>query len=848
MEPNKNSNNQSGMDFTYPNLSGDAGSQDDTANANNGQNGSAANSNPATASSTDSSASSNNDQALGTQTGSPNRLQSTPPAHAAQPVDNTVSNSEQNNKMSSPPSSNTNLPPSTPKSAGESGSGSPSNKETKTETEESKSKGGSPLKALASKLSGLKDEFIEDSGKGANDNNYKDKNEKSDTKQQDMGKSPMQSQLASQPKQNSQKSQTPSQDSSSVAVNPPPGKFGNKNATTPLSSQSVQSTPVESGTDQSIKDSGSALQGVNPPDSNTMGSANLGGPTQNVVSPSAQDSSKASEEGLPQVKNTETKDENVQNPVNTNQQVVNKGQSPQPSNSSENSGTQDAQGSTGATDVSVLMGTPASSQTQQGNQTVVDSSQQKKEDSSDKQKASAVSSSGHESNNSPNTESASNNATNSTGPAVGLAGNVSTGSMAANVTEDGFNSTQSSEQSQISSQPKQPSNIEPKKEVDQNENSSQGETPETDTVSKTEEGAPAVTAGSYPYSIHQLLDLVVERDASDLHISKGYPVMLRVDGSLVNVNQAVVQEEHTQDLILPVLPEQKKELLEVNREVDLAYAHKEDARFRINAYYQQQSLAAAFRLIPNKIRTIDELKLPQVYHQLANLRQGLVLVTGPTGSGKSTTLAAVINEINQTRPDHIITIEDPIEYVFPKGKAMVDQRELHEDTHSWEIALKSALRQDPDVILVGEMRDYDTISSAITLAETGHLVFATLHTNSASQTIDRIIDVFPEHQQSQVRSQLSNVIEAVVAQRLLPLDKGGRTAVSEIMIATPAIRNLIREAKTHQIDNVIRTSADIGMISLEHSLVKLVREGGINMEKAQEYAVHPEEVVRLMKG
>lgn len=357
---------------------------------------------------------------------------------------------------------------------------------------------------------------------------------------------------------------------------------------------------------------------------------------------------------------------------------------------------------------------------------------------------------------------------------------------------------------------------------------------------------PLVSSGRY--SIQQLLDLVIERDASDLHITVGYPVMVRIDGKMQKINEDIVTVEMANELILPVLPEQKKELLEVNREVDLAYSHEESARFRINAYYQQESLAAAFRLIPNKIRSLDELKMPPVYHQLAKLKQGLVLVTGPTGSGKSTTLASILQEINMTRHDHIITIEDPVEYVFPKAVAMVDQREMHEDTHSWEIALKSALRQDPDVLLVGEMRDYETISAAITLAETGHLVFATLHTNSASQTIDRIIDVFPEHQQSQIRSQLSHVIEAVVAQRLIPLTSGGRIAVSEIMIANPAVKNLIREAKTHQLDNVIRTSADIGMVSLEHSLVKLVRENLITMDMAQEYAVHPEEVVRLLKS
>lgn len=352
----------------------------------------------------------------------------------------------------------------------------------------------------------------------------------------------------------------------------------------------------------------------------------------------------------------------------------------------------------------------------------------------------------------------------------------------------------------------------------------------------------------YPYTIDQLLDIVVERDASDLHITVGYPAMIRVDGALVNVTEELVTPSQAVDLVLPVLPEQKKELLDVNREVDLAYPHRQDARFRINAYYQKQTLAAAFRLIPNMIRSIDDLNLPQIYHKITKLKQGLVLVTGPTGSGKSTTLAAIIQEINETRPDHIITIEDPVEYVFPKARSMVDQRELHEDTHSWEIALRSALRQDPDVMLVGEMRDYETIASAITLAETGHLVFATLHTNSAAQTLDRIVDVFPEHQQSQIRSQLSNTVEAVIAQRLIPLQRGGRAAVSEIMIATPAIRNLIREAKTHQIDNVIRTSADVGMISLEHTLVRMVRENLITMERAMEYAVHPEEIVRLMKS
>lgn len=354
----------------------------------------------------------------------------------------------------------------------------------------------------------------------------------------------------------------------------------------------------------------------------------------------------------------------------------------------------------------------------------------------------------------------------------------------------------------------------------------------------------------YPLNINKILDIAIERNASDIQISVGYPVMIRIDGSLIAVNEHIVSPLNAEELIMPVLSEQKKELLEVNREVDLAYSplHSAEARFRINAYYSKGNLTAAFRLIPSKIRTIEELMLPPIYNQLIKMGQGLVLVTGPTGHGKSTTLAAMLQSINMTRSVHMITIEDPIEYMFQPSKAVIDQREMHDDTHSWTVALKSALRQDPDVILVGEMRDYETIASTITLAETGHLVFATLHTNSASQTVDRIIDVFPENQQAQIRTQLANILEAVVAQRLIPIEGGGRRAVSEIMLGNPAVRNLIREGKTHQIDNVIRTSSDIGMVSLEQSLVKLVRDGLITMERAQEYAVHPEEVVRLLKS
>jgi twitching motility protein PilT len=359
-----------------------------------------------------------------------------------------------------------------------------------------------------------------------------------------------------------------------------------------------------------------------------------------------------------------------------------------------------------------------------------------------------------------------------------------------------------------------------------------------------------ITEGSTHGHIDEYLRLAVEKNASDLHISVGYPPIIRVDGTLQNLNEQIITPQDAEDLVLPILSDEKKELLEVNREIDLAYLYQGDksARFRINAYFTMKNLAAAFRLIPSRVKTIEELLLPQIYHKFAQLKQGLILVTGPTGHGKSTTLAAILEDVNTTRYSHIVTIEDPIEYVFQGKKSLIDQREMNDDTHSWSIALRSALRQDPDVILVGEMRDYETIAAAITLAETGHLVFATLHTNNTAQTIDRIIDVFPENQQPQIRSQLSNILEAVVAQRLVPLDKGGRRAVSEILIANPAVRNLIRESKTHQIDNVIRTSADVGMVSLERSLVNLIREGGISVQKAQEYSIYPEEILRLLKS
>ena len=351
---------------------------------------------------------------------------------------------------------------------------------------------------------------------------------------------------------------------------------------------------------------------------------------------------------------------------------------------------------------------------------------------------------------------------------------------------------------------------------------------------------------SAKYDILGLLQFVVDKGASDLHIVVGYPPMVRIDGKLQKVGNNVLTAEQTKQFAYKVLTEDKQEILEVNREVDLAYAYKNIARFRINAYYSKNNIAIAFRLIPKRIRTMEELRLPDVYKRLVELEQGFVLVTGPTGSGKSTTLASILQEINLKYPKHILTLEDPIEYVYSPAVATVTQREMGKDTMSWASALRAALRQDPDVVLVGEMRDLETIAAAITTAETGHLVFATLHTNSAAQTVDRMINVFPSEQQGEVRAQLAQCLQAVIAQRLVPIKGGGRRAVSEIMFATDAVRNLIREGKTHQLDNIIRTSSDLGMITMEKSLAALVKQGLVDLDEAANYATSPDELQRLI--
>lgn len=348
-------------------------------------------------------------------------------------------------------------------------------------------------------------------------------------------------------------------------------------------------------------------------------------------------------------------------------------------------------------------------------------------------------------------------------------------------------------------------------------------------------------------TMHNLLELVVSRTASDLHLIAGVPPMLRIDGELVAVaGESPLTPERIDRLLKSVMAAEQIEQLTVNKELDFSLSFSERARFRVNAYTQKQTVAAAFRSIPLEIPEIDALGLPPILHTFTSLRQGLILVTGPTGHGKSTTLASILDEINTNFSEHIVTIEDPIEFVIRPKRSIISQREMNNDTHSWAVALRSVLREDPDVVLVGEMRDYETIAAALTVAETGHLVFATLHTNSASQTVDRVVDVFPSEQQDQIKLQLSNVLEAVISQRLIPGISGGRLVAHELMLATTAIKTAIREGKTHQIDSIIQTSSEAGMNTLEASLATMVRDGKITMETAKTFAIRPEQLSRLV--
>lgn len=349
--------------------------------------------------------------------------------------------------------------------------------------------------------------------------------------------------------------------------------------------------------------------------------------------------------------------------------------------------------------------------------------------------------------------------------------------------------------------------------------------------------------------IEVLLEEVVRRRASDLHLQVGLPPMLRIDGSLTPIiGFNPLDEQVVEALIFAVLDQDQRQILLKDKEFDFSFAFGTLGRFRVNAYHERGNLAAALRLIPNEIKTVTELGLPNVVMGFADYPRGLVLITGPTGSGKSTTLAALLDRINSERQQHIITIEDPIEFTHKSKKSAVVQREVHYDTYSFSAALRSSLRQDPDVVLIGEMRDLETISAAITIAETGHLVFATLHTNSASQSVDRMIDVFPPHQQAQIRAQLSNILMAICSQRLIPAIGGGRVVAAEVLVTNPAVRNIIREGKTHQLDAVIQTSVDQGMQTMDRTLVSLVQSGTVTYDSAREVAVDLTEFERLMRG
>ena len=349
--------------------------------------------------------------------------------------------------------------------------------------------------------------------------------------------------------------------------------------------------------------------------------------------------------------------------------------------------------------------------------------------------------------------------------------------------------------------------------------------------------------------IEILLEEVIKKKASDLHLQVGLPPMLRVDGALIAVTAAdPLTEEAVETLIFAILDEDQKQILLKDKEFDFSFAFGDLGRFRVNAFHERGNLAAALRLIPNEMMTIEQLGLPQVVNKFAEYPRGLVLVTGPTGSGKSTTLAALVHKINAERAQHIVTIEDPIEFTHKSQKSVIVQREVHYDTYSFSAALRSSLRQDPDVVLIGEMRDLETIAAAITIAETGHLVFATLHTNSAAQSIDRMVDVFPPHQQPQIRTQLSNILMAICSQRLVPSIGGGRVAAAELLIATPAVRNIIREGKTHQLEAVIQTGAEFGMQSMDKTLVTLIHNGTITYEEARNVAIDIDELDRLMRG
>jgi len=363
----------------------------------------------------------------------------------------------------------------------------------------------------------------------------------------------------------------------------------------------------------------------------------------------------------------------------------------------------------------------------------------------------------------------------------------------------------------------------------------------------TEAGAPDQ---EIQIPIPELLEVVLERGASDLHVTVGAPPTIRLHGDLIRLDEYPVLEARAiQGMVYAILPQKMRERLEQERELDTSYSLPGRARFRVNVYYQRDSIGAAFRLIPYEIKSVESLELPSVVADLARYPRGFVVVTGPTGSGKSTTLASMVDIVNKERQAHIMTVEDPIEFLHRHNNCVVNQREVGADTHSFAQALKHVLRQDPDVILVGEMRDLETISTAITAAETGHLVFATLHTQDAPQTIDRINDVFPPHQQRQVRVQLATTLQGVVTQQLMQTADGqSRVVAVEVLVCTPAVRNLIREGKVHQIYSIMQAGGRFGMQTMDQSLATLVKAGKISLQLAHERCHDAEELNRLIGG
>lgn len=350
----------------------------------------------------------------------------------------------------------------------------------------------------------------------------------------------------------------------------------------------------------------------------------------------------------------------------------------------------------------------------------------------------------------------------------------------------------------------------------------------------------------YQTYLKQLLEATIKNNASDLHISEGHPPVLRINRELIRLKGENLTAEETQGISFALMSEEQINTFTKEKEVDFSYDFEGRARFRVNIFYQMGTVSAALRLVPERIRTMEELSLPIRLHQFCEATQGFVLVVGPSSHGKSTTLAAMVDEINHTRAAHIITIEDPIEYIFKDDKSMINQRELHLDTLSFAQALKSTFREDPDVIMVGEMRDPETMATAITAAETGHLVFATLHTNSAAQTIHRIVDNFNGDQQSQIRAQLASSLIGIISQRLVPSTDGKVVPACEIMLNTPAISNLIRDNKIYEIPLVIETSSESGMVSLNRSLSELVRKGKVTIEDASKFSNNPRELRKLI--